>query len=137
MEYTQNDVDSMALCAWKEARGEGTYGCELVMHVMYNRVGKPGFASTLHDVIYGRNQFSSMSVPSDPEFNLQPPTGDAVYAECLTLAAAVLAGSDDTSRGALWYANEMNVTSGWYYDEIISSGKHPITIHYLRHTFRA
>ena len=37
MTYDQDDLDSIALCAWKEARGEGTPGMLAVMHVIYNR----------------------------------------------------------------------------------------------------
>jgi hypothetical protein len=40
-----------------------------VAHVIFNRVGAAGFAKTLHEVIYGKNQFSSMSVCTDPEYN--------------------------------------------------------------------
>ena len=138
MIYDQNDVELMALCAWKEARGDGLYGCFLVMQVIYNRVGKPGFAHTVHDVIMGRNQFTSMSVPSDPEFSIHPPPGDAIYAACLADAPNILAGTnDDPTHGALWYANEATATSGWYFDNIINSGNHPVTLKYGRHTFRS
>jgi spore germination cell wall hydrolase CwlJ-like protein len=41
-----------------------------VAHVIFNRIGAPGFAATLHEVIYGKNQFSSMSISTDPEYNL-------------------------------------------------------------------
>lgn len=137
MQYDQNDVHNLALVAWKEARNGGISSCYYVMHVVCNRVGKPGFASTVHDVIYGKNQFTSMSVSSDPEFNLQPPAQDPIWMACLVDAPNVLSGDDDPTKGALYYANEKNVTSGWYKTHIIDSGQHPITTMYGQHTYRS
>jgi spore germination cell wall hydrolase CwlJ-like protein len=142
MAYDDNDVHSLALCAWKEARGEGNLGCAAVMFVIFNRVGHPGFASSLHDVIYGKNQFTSMSVPSDPEFNLQPKDDDAIFTACLGCAHAVL-GIDgtkveggDVTKGAHYYANLHNCTSGWFHDNIVlNTHNHPITAQIGRHTF--
>jgi spore germination cell wall hydrolase CwlJ-like protein len=39
-----------------------------VAHVIFNRGGAARFAKTLHEVIYGKNQFSSMSICTDPEY---------------------------------------------------------------------
>lgn len=137
MQYDQNDVHLLALVAWKEARGNGISGCYYVMHVVCNRVGKPGFAATLHDVIMGRNQFTSMSVPSDPEYFLQPPAQDPVWMACLVDAPNVLSGDDDPTKGALYYANEKNIQpGGWYQRNIIDSGLHPVTTVYGKHVFR-
>jgi spore germination cell wall hydrolase CwlJ-like protein len=132
-----NDVHSLALCAWKEARGEHVDGCRAVMHVIRNRVGAPGFAHTLHDVIYGKNQFTSMSVPSDPEFNLEPSSGDGVFAECLAIAEGI-EGDPDLTNGARYYANVKNVTSGWFFRAIIGDpAAHPIVAQVGHHTFYA
>ena len=115
MEYDDHDLHSMALCVWKEARGEGSFGMRAVAHVIANRVGYPGFAKTLHDVIYGRNQFTSMSAPSDPEFNLIPPPGDPQFTYAISLCPQVLGGSDaDNTEGAHYYENAATATSGWF-----------------------
>ena len=115
MEYDVNDVHSMALCVWKEARGQFNIGMQAVAHVIKNRVGTPGFAKTLHDVIYGKNQFTSMSVPADREFNLIPPDGDAQFAYCMGLCPTVLSGDDaDPTFGAHYYDNPKTATSGWF-----------------------
>ena len=137
MIFDNIDVDNLSLVTWKEARGEGMEGCRAVMHVIYNRVGTPGFAHTLHDVIYGRNQFTSMSVASDPEFNLQPKVGDSIYAACENLAQLVLAGKDqDVTNGAHYYANLKNTTSGWFFNNIVADRvNHPITAVIGHHTF--
>lgn len=115
MEYDDQDLHSMALCIWKEARGEGQPGMRAVAHVIKNRVGCPGFARTIHDVIYGKNQFTSMSVPSDPEFNLIPPPGDAQFSYAVSLCPSVLNASDpDLTDGAHYYENAATATSGWF-----------------------
>jgi N-acetylmuramoyl-L-alanine amidase len=135
--YDDNDIHSTALCAWKEARGEGPTGMAAVIDVLKNRVGEPGFAHTLHDVIYGKNQFTSMSVPSDPEFNLQPADGDEDFVAAICLATNILNSEvSDVTHGAHYYANLHNCTSGWFYDTIVLDSKHhPITAQIGHHTF--
>lgn len=137
MVYDSTDVYNLALVTWKEARGEGIDGCRAVMHVIVNRVGTPGFAHTLHDVIYGKNQFTSMSVSSDPEFNLVPKAGDAIYAGCEHLAELVLAGNDtDITNGAHYYANLKNTTSGWFFNHVVNDKvNHPVVATIGHHTF--
>jgi len=144
MTYDDNDIHSLALVAWKEARGEGNDGCMAVMHICFNRVGHTGFAHTLHDVIYGKNQFTSMSVPSDPEFNLQPKDSDQVWDECKSYARMFLSEDGpiikldfiDPTHGAHYYANLHNCTSGWFHDNILmNTQSHPITAQIGHHTF--
>lgn len=137
MTFDVMDIENLALCAWKEARGEGLDGCRAVMHVIVNRVGFPGFGKTLHDVIYGRNQFTSMSVPSDPEFNLEPKLGDTIYPACELWAEKVLSGTDpDLTNGAHFYANLKTATSGWFVNHIVNDKvNHPQTAVIGKHTF--
>jgi N-acetylmuramoyl-L-alanine amidase len=133
--YDTGDVNSLALCAWKEARGEGVEGMRAVMHAIVNRV--TAWGETIHNVIYGKNQFTSMSVPTDPEFNLEPSDADMQYTECLEIAPLVLNGSDpDCTNGACYYANLKNVTSGWFERNIVNNPiKHPQTVVILHQTF--
>ena len=135
--YDTNDLHSMTLCMWKEARGDGLYACRAVGWVIFNRVGKPGFAHTLHDVIYGKNQFSSMSIPSDPEFNLQPAPGDQLFSGCMALALGILQGEDtDCTNGALWYGNLKTATSGWFFRTIVNDPtNHPVLATIGKQTF--
>lgn len=127
MLYDQTDIENLALVTWKEARGEGHVGMQAVMHVIVNRVGAVGFPKILHDVIYQRNAFTSMSVPSDPEYNLKPLSGDVQYAYCESLAVQVLSGADiDPTYGSCYYANLRNVTSGWFFNHIVNNPtQHP------------
>jgi N-acetylmuramoyl-L-alanine amidase len=138
--FDQDDVRNLALCAWKEARGEGIGGVYAVMHVICNRVNSPGFPKTVHDVIYQKNAFTSMSVPSDPEFNLEPPDTDPVWRAALADAPSVLGGDDDPTLGARYYANLKNVTSGWFTRTIsgpdgAGTPEHPFTVKIGKHSF--
>lgn len=139
MQYDQNDVHNLALVAWKEARNGGISSCYYVMHVICNRVAAPGFPKTIHDVIFQKNAFSSMTVPSDPEFSLQPPAQDPIWLACLVDAPNVLSGDDDPTKGALYYANEANIQfNGWYARNIIGRPDlHPVTVVYGQHTYRS
>lgn len=136
MNYDQNDIDSMALCMWKEARGDGLFACRAVGWVIFNRVGKPGFGKTIHDVIYGKNQFSSMSIPGDAEFNLQPKEDDSIYLACCLMSQGILTGQDtDNTGGAQWYGNLKTATSGWFFKNIVQNPEHPITATIGKQTF--
>ena len=146
MAFDESDIRSAALCAWKEARGEGNDGMCAVLHVLNNRTAAPGFAKTLHDVIYGKNQFTSMSVPSDPEFNLEPGADDESFGAALKMATEMFAvnalppgsiPSTDPTRGAHYYANLHEIDSdGWFYKDIVlESHFHPVTAQIGKHTF--
>lgn len=145
--YDQNDLQLAALCAWKEARGDGSIGMHAVLHCLKNRVGFLGFAHNLHDVIMGKNQFSSMSVPSDQEFNLEP-TGHETSKEdwvtwlaAISLATTVLTTDDvDPTLGAHYYENRETASSGWFTRVIAGldgngTTDHPMTVKILHHAF--
>jgi spore germination cell wall hydrolase CwlJ-like protein len=130
--YDQDDLNNAILCVWKEARGDGNIAMNAVAHVIFNRVGAPGFAATLHDVIYGKNQFSSMSISTDPEYNLAAPgVSDRQYPSYLAatnIVKAIVAGtSSDPTNGALYYANLKQSTSGWFFQHIVNDPvNHPL-----------
>lgn len=145
--FDADDIESAATCAWKEARGEGEEGMRGVLCVLKNRVGQPGFAEDLHGVIYGKNQFTSMSVPSDPEFNLQPAVNDEAFITATQMAKEIfgvyappeLPGPPDITNGAHYYANLHNIDkNGWFYKEIVlATYGHQITAQIEHHTFFA
>lgn len=145
MIYDPNDITSAALCAWKEAREDGSTGMHAVLHCLKNRVESRGlgFASNLHDVIYGKNQFTSMSVPNDPEFNLDPcdarisKEDHILYCAALDLSHLVFLTDDaDPTGGAHYYENPKTATSGWFARVIVADTvNHPKTVQILHHTF--
>lgn len=125
MTFDENDVQNAALCATKEGRGDGSYLG--VLWVIANRA--EDWNLSLHEVIYAKNQFTSMSVSSDPEFNWTPsaPADIDVYNECLGAAPAAFARSgDDPTGGSHYYANLEEVTSGWFTRNIVESPEHPL-----------
>jgi len=128
--FDQSDLDNAALCVWKEARGEGIAGMRAVAHVIFNRIGCVGFPHTLHEVIYQRNAFTSMSVSSDPEFNLEPGAGDQSNDYAKRIVAAVAAKADaDPTFGAHYYANLKNSSSGWFVRNVVQNPvAHPHTV---------
>ena len=132
-----SDLNLLALCLWREARGEGEDGMRAVACVVMNRVkAKWG---TLQKVILGKNQFTSMSVPSDSQFTLQPKANDKLYKIASEIAEEAIAGElEDTTKGALYYANLKIATSGWFFKNIVGKPKeHPETVQIGRHSFFA
>lgn len=121
MFYEQVDLDNMALCIWRESRGEGLLGMAAVAHVIVNRANawEKNCTSPLHNAIYQRNQFSSMSISTDAEYNLEPKPEDPQYAYAVSLCVPAIEGKvPDPTNGALYYANLKEVTSGWFSENI-------------------
>ena len=108
MTATPSDYENTSLCLWKEARGEGIAGMTAVGCVIRNRVVKHGLS--YHDVVYAREQFTSMSVPSDPEYNLEP--SGPVWPEAESIASGVIDGTTaDVTGGATLYWNPAGIES--------------------------
>jgi spore germination cell wall hydrolase CwlJ-like protein len=96
-----------ALCAWREARGEGIDGMRAVLHVVANRAS--GRNLSWAQVVYQRLQFSSMTYGQDPQLGNVPASPDAQFDTCLQYAAAIAAGTDpDLTGGATnYFANSI------------------------------
>lgn len=59
--FTDDDIYLMALVTIAEAEGESEYGQRLVIDTILNRVSHSHFPDNVHDVVYQKNQFSSMT----------------------------------------------------------------------------
>lgn len=57
---TQEEIDLIALVVMAEAEGEPEEGKRLVIDTILNRVDGKYWPNTVHDVIYQKNQFTSM-----------------------------------------------------------------------------
>lgn len=57
---TQEEIELIALVTMAEAEGECEYGQRLVIDTILNRVDDSHFPDTVHEVVYQKNQFSSM-----------------------------------------------------------------------------
>ena len=142
--FDQDDIHNVALCAWKETRGDGIPACQAVALVIFNRARD--WIQSYHEVVYGKNQFSSMSIPSDAEYNLQPDPAKTyeygIYKELYdNVVPEVLRGHGyDISIGAHYYANLATMTSGWFVENISGQdGKglrdHPFTVKIGKQSF--
>lgn len=120
------DLPTVALTTWKEARGQGELGMFAVTCVIFNRAEK--WNKSLHDICYQRNQFTSMSVLGDPEYNLEPAAGDKQYTFCLTIATAMNEGQmHDITGGSLYYYNPKTANSEWFTKNIAGDPlQHPL-----------
>jgi len=103
--YTElSDLTLLALCCWREARGETFAGMRGVCHVIHNRTLKPGWWG--HDwksVILKPFQFSSFN-SSDPNSYKWPEDDAPSWTACMAAASAIYTGQDeDLTEGATYY----------------------------------
>lgn len=125
------DCFLLALAMWREARGEDAAGMIAVGCVIRNRVHD--WHQSYHDVIVGKNQFSSISILGDVNTVLYPLENDAVFG----LAQDIVEGAQvDTTNGSHYYANEATMASEWYRKHIIEDVAHPFTVIVGKQTFR-
>lgn len=112
LDWTQYYKCTAALCAWKEARGEGRDGMRAVLHVINNRAKLSG--KSWPEIVYAPLQFTSMTYGKDPELCLVPVTPDGQFATAYDLADAVYQGTDpDITNGATHYFNPNIVLPSW------------------------
>ena len=97
-----DDAHLLALCIWREARGEKFLGQRGIGCVVRNRVAAHGYGQGYAGVILKHYQFSSFN-ESDINSKLWPIDGEASWMSCLAEANNVLAGVDDVTNGALFY----------------------------------
>ena len=99
-----SDLSLMALCCYREARGEPFDGKRGVCHVIQNRANKPGWWGTsVKEVVLKPFQFSSFN-SNDPNSIIWPMDNNPAWTQCLSAASAVLMGDDpDLTDGAMFY----------------------------------
>ena len=112
MDWKDFDVVIAALCAWKEARGEGHDGMRAVVHVIANRAQLQN--KSWAQIVYAPLQFTSMTYRSDPQLGLVPKQPDPAFEDALNIAEYVQGGSDpDLTGGATHYFNPELVLPSW------------------------
>lgn len=82
----------LALCLWREARGEPIEGKAAVADVVLTRVADPRWPNTIAGVITQKYQFSAFN-PGDPNTVKFPLPGDdefAAWLECAEVAEAAI-----------------------------------------------
>lgn len=112
MNWSEFDKWCGALCAWREARGEGRDGIRAVLHVIRNRAEKS--SKSWAQIVYARLQFSSMTYGADPQLTVVPVQPDAVFSDCYDIADLIYGGGDfDLTNGATHYFNPNVVLPEW------------------------
>lgn len=107
---THADYFMMALCLWREARGEGNEGMTAVGCVVRNRVERDN--SSYYAEIVKPWQFTSISVKADPEIALWPMGNDPQWAQAVQLSQAICDGTvADITGGATLYWNPKAIES--------------------------
>jgi N-acetylmuramoyl-L-alanine amidase len=88
----QADVTFLALCLWREARGESREGKVAVAHSVLNRIASSSWGNTMMSVLFQRLQYSSLTYVQDPQLTNWPKDDDPSWQECLVVADAVIHG---------------------------------------------
>ena len=97
------DEQLVALCVWREARGEGNLGKRAVAHVIQNRASAGGWWG--HDwrtVVLKPYQFSSFN-RDDPNSTKWPEDDEADWLDCLEATRDVMGGEADITNSAVYY----------------------------------
>lgn len=98
-----DDAHLLALCVFRESRGESFLGKRGVACVVRNRVNAHSyFGHDYPSVILKPWQFSSFN-SSDPNHTVWPTDGEESWMESLAEANNVLGGCADVTNGALFY----------------------------------
>lgn len=80
---------ALALCVWREARGESLLGKLLVAQVIENRVNDPRWPDTYISVITEPLQFSAFN-KNDPNVITYPKENDIYWVDCVAAADLIL-----------------------------------------------
>lgn len=86
----------LALCIWREARGEPYQGKELVASVIRNRKDDTRWPDTYTGVITQPKQFSAFNA-GDPNVTLYPLPTDKSWEDCVQAAEEVIANGAVTT----------------------------------------
>lgn len=123
------------LCVWREARGENFEGLLAVCWVIKNRMTKQ--KKTSFEIVTAQNQFSSMTIHSDPQVTLYPHVTDQTFEFIDNLFNQVLVNDPqypDNTAGATFYRNVATADSVWF-DNAVRDGKLVETVQVGKHTF--
>jgi spore germination cell wall hydrolase CwlJ-like protein len=130
--------NAWSLCLWREARGEGHEGMRAVAWVIQNR--SKAWGKSILEVLMGPNQFTSMTEQKQPDGTWKfifPADADPQWEDARQIVGNLITGADkdDPTDGALYYANLVTATSGWFFRNIVESHEHPHTVKIGHHDF--
>lgn len=107
---------TLALCVWREARGESERGKRLVAQTIENRVADRRWPDTYVGVITQPWQFSSFN-RNDPNAVLFPAETDPAWASCVRAAEAVVAAPEPFTTANHYHT--LQVSPSWKRDDKI------------------
>lgn len=103
----------VALCCWREARGESKDGWRGVIHVIRNRALHPGWwGSGYEGVVLAPMQFSSFN-HGDPNADKLPPPNDGLFSQILQVTSNIMSGDDEDLTGGATHYHTRNVFPEW------------------------
>lgn len=122
MTPTHTDYAVLALCLWREARGQGQAGMTAVGCVVRNRVQRHN--SSFYTECTKKWQFSSISAPGDPQLGLWPAASDLIWGAAQILASNLIDGHvDDITNGAtLYYDDSIAFPASWNRNKVVPLG---------------
>ena len=99
----------LALCIYREARGESALGKAYVAQVIVNRSKdtKKRWPRTIQGVVCQPLQFSSFN-KNDPNVSVYPIEGEASWTECVSAAQRALAASPPLTTANHYHTTAIN-----------------------------
>ena len=114
-QYATDPVRLLALCIYREARGESLQAKKGVASTVLNRcvmAPREGFRSDIIGNVLKPYAFSSF-LPEDPNYSVFPTESDPVWLDCLAAAHPTIAA--DPTDGAVFYHDNtlLHAPSAW------------------------
>jgi len=112
------DVLWLALCCWKEARGQTAAAKLGQCWVVRNRARSslPRWPRRILDVVTQPYQFSALTAPGDPNLAKWPKSLDPSWGDCISAARECLSGNtpDPTAGATFYYSDPLSAPPpGW------------------------
>lgn len=107
--YTPYDLILLAICIWRESRGEVYAAKQGVACTILNRVNLPRWwGNSINGVILKPEQYSSFN-HNDPNVSKWPAPSDPAWADCVDVADKVLNGelADNTGGATSYFDNSL------------------------------
>jgi spore germination cell wall hydrolase CwlJ-like protein len=116
MQMNEVDIQTAALCIWKEARNGGDVAMRAVLSVILNRA--KASQDSVYAEVFKPFQFTSMSVHTDKEYLLRPEDDGTLDwqrwldAKALALSASTGCLEDNTGGAVSYYA--YSIPAPWW-----------------------
>lgn len=127
MSDRQTNINLVALCIWREARGEGPLAWRAVWHTILNRAAARFRGRTPVEVVTWPYQFSSMTAVGDGQTVAWPdPKRPADWAAWQTISEMVEGEpGEDPTKGATFY-HAASISPNWADRQkfLVQIGKH-------------